>query len=660
MPGVAEYVRRLAVEIGPRPATTDAEADAADYIQGIMDGYGLEVERQEFESPRSAGGGLALGYFLVVLAAAAAWLPILVWPAVIVAALGAWGALGSAEGRGFVRLMPKGPSQNIIGRHVPRHRRGERLTKVVIVAHYDTAKSSPGFSPTFVRNRLLIVRIVAVCTGLVPLFLLLYALPIPWIPEKWLWYAALAAGAVTALGMLVTLYREFVLRPVPGGNDNASGVASLLGCIEAIVPAAEGDLTGATQPMRAVQVRQEAWTDGAESDDVVDVTPRQSRRADERYEGGGGVLDYAPAAVPEKDIAELPEDFKWAEPTQQQPQSQSVLDFDTVEFATVSDQTTSPSEERPSEREPEPQSGYPPKEDTSGRRPRQFDDSWADLDEEDASSRRSPRSDGTGVDADARGTSRESRPSRGDEAAPSRRREPEPKRGLWSRVRGKKENHERPSDWLGVDDSFDARKEGRQIGSWDNFDEDEGDGFGYKGGWAGDDPIGDPDFARTEAGRIRKRITESVDRALAEKEVWFVATGAKEPGGFGIRALVDDYGDDLRGALFINLQAVGVGNLHWISEEGVLRRRHSDRRLASTARRASSELELSAKSRVFREVPTDASYAIAQGMRAMSIMAFDINGRVANLHWADDTADSVQESNIENAVLLVAEMVRNL
>ena len=38
------------------------------------------------------------------------------------------------------------------------------------------------------------------------------------------------------------------------------------------------------------------------------------------------------------------------------------------------------------------------------------------------------------------------------------------------------------SDWLGVDDDFDAKRSGRDIGSWDNFEGDDG----WKGGATGD------------------------------------------------------------------------------------------------------------------------------------------------------------------------------
>ena len=106
---------------------------------------------------------------------------------------------------------------------------------------------------------------------------------------------------------------------------------------------------------------------------------------------------------------------------------------------------------------------------------------------------------------------------------------------------------ESTSGWLGVGDGFDAREEGRDIGSWDNFDEEEDDGMGFKGGWAGDDPIGDADFASNEAARIRRRVTETVDHSLDEKEIWWVATGAEEVGTFGMRAFLEEYADELAG-----------------------------------------------------------------------------------------------------------------
>ena len=44
MSGEMSHVIELAEGIGPRPATTDAEAKAADYIQGVFGARGLDVE----------------------------------------------------------------------------------------------------------------------------------------------------------------------------------------------------------------------------------------------------------------------------------------------------------------------------------------------------------------------------------------------------------------------------------------------------------------------------------------------------------------------------------------------------------------------------------------------------------------------------------------
>lgn len=53
--------------------------------------------------------------------------------------------------------------------------------------------------------------------------------------------------------------------------------------------------------------------------------------------------------------------------------------------------------------------------------------------------------------------------------------------GLFGRKR--KQQQESMSDWLGVEDDFDAKKSGENIGSWDNFDDDDtSGGSSWKGG----------------------------------------------------------------------------------------------------------------------------------------------------------------------------------
>ncbi|MDH4139246.1 MAG: M28 family metallopeptidase [Coriobacteriia bacterium] len=591
MPEVDQYLHALADDIGPRPATTDAEAAAADYLEDVMRARGLDVERQEFECPRTYSWAYVLYNALTITAAVASGWPRLLWPSFAVSALVALLMWMDLDLRwGLTSLMPKGPSQNVIARYTPRSRRGEKTRRVILVAHYDSARASLAFAPSMVRNIELTFLLLKTCTFLVPAAVLVRALPQVSQYAPWDWYATMALSAYLLLPLLINVHRELFMKATDGANDNASGVAAMLGVMDALVPEREAPDLGATQPIRRA--------------------PKTTSQPEEAQETG--LLEYAPAGAPEADVTQLPEDFEWAEPTKASS-DQSSFEFDTIEFDELS---------------------------TSRKRKPAPSGDWADVVDE-------------GIAAEPPAMAPVEEESSG-EAGPAQ--EKSRRRGLWSRSRGDREGG--VSSWLGLGRDFDARDEGRKIGSWDKLDDD--DGFGDKGGWAGDDPIGDPDFAATEASRIRKRVTESIDRALSEKEVWFVATGAEEAGSYGMRAFLDANAEDVKSAAIINLDNIGAGTLHWVTAEGMVRRYRADRRLLSVARKVSRESEILVKGREYKGLSTDGTVALRDRLKAMSIMAFDINGRLPNWHWRTDTSDSVQIENIEKAKKFVVGIIREL
>jgi len=205
-----------------------------------------------------------------------------------------------------------------------------------------------------------------------------------------------------------------------------------------------------------------------------------------------------------------------------------------------------------------------------------------------------------------------------------------------------------------------VRKEGSKIGSWDQFpEEDEDEDFGWKGGAAGED-FDDPDFAANEAALIRRRVTTGIDRELAEKEVWFVATGSEDVGAWGMRAFIDENREELRDAFIINVHDVGGGNVCYVSAEGMARHHHCDRRLMSAAKRVVRENELSYRAVALDASVTDAMAALVRGFRAMSITGFDINGRVPNRNWHTDVPDAVQADTVEKAADFVTRIIRDL
>jgi Peptidase family M28 len=642
-----QHLTALADEIGPRPATSDAESRAASYIESVFVARGLEPEVQEFDAPRTYSWAFVIYHLLSIASAVCAgqWLlqGRLVWPAVALSAIVAFVLWMDLDTRGgLTRIMPKGPSQNIIARHVPRQRRGERLKRVVIVAHYDSARASLAFSPGMVGQFPLTFALMKVSTFAIPVVLLAIAvpLPVPLVVDTYLWWLALAFGAYLLIPLLINMHREIAMPFVDGANDNASGVTAMLGVLHNLVtePDSSRFVTSQFNPIRR----------GPEAAAEMGVVPE------------GSLLNYTPAGT--RDAAtELPDDFQWVEPEAQMERQPSrgqgnLLEFGTIEFGAVGEGSRASrdrlAEERPPARSSEPARTPAPVSDRgpepSRRERRPVDDFTAGILDEDGALPGESGAAGVAPSIEA-----------GEPAA-----RPKRKGGLLGGLgrRNKKEEDADVKGWLGVGDEFDARKAGKEIGSWDNFggdnDDDDAGGLGWKGGWAGDDPIGDDDFAAHEAARIRRRVTEDHDRDLTEKEVWFVATGAEEVGTAGMEAFLAAYGEELRDALIINIDNVGAGQLSWVTAEGMARRYRANQRLIGLAKRVSREQDILVKPRVYKGLSTDATPALARGYRAVTLMAFGANGVPINWHWTTDTTANVEPELIERVTELVTNMIR--
>ena len=604
-----QYLSALADEIGPRPATSEAENRAAAYIESVFVARGLEPELQEFDAPHTYSWAYVLYHLFSIISAvcAGAWLlqGRLAWPAFALSAIVAFVMWMDLDTRwGLSRIMPKGPSQNVIARHVPKARRGEKLKKIVIVAHYDTARASLAFAPGVVGQFPVTFSLMKAATFALPVVLLARSLPIPGpaAVDTYLWYLSLVFAAYLLIPLFINLQRELGMPFINGANDNASGVAAMLGVLNNLVsePDPNRFVTSEFPPVRR----------GPEAAAEAGVVPE------------GSLLTYTPAGG--RDAAtELPDDFRWADAdaqTQRAPQSgQGLLEFDTLEFGTVGEGTRPPRtrESAPPE-EPLPGAGSAPSDPTQDMQPPS----------------KSRRERGGGLFG---GRGRKDKAPEAHEDAD---------------VKG----------WLGVGDEFDARSAGAEIGSWDNFgkgdDDDDAGGLGWKGGWAGDDPIGDDDFAANEAARIRKRVTESSDRDLTEKEVWFVATGAEEVGTAGMQAFLEVYGEELRDAFIINLDHVGAGQLSWVTSEGMARRYRSNQRLIGLVRRVSREREILVKPRAHRGLSTDATPALARGYKALTLMGFGADGVPVNWHWKTDTTENIEVEVVDRAAELVTDMIR--
>jgi len=657
------HVEQLADTIGPRPATSAAESNAADYIRDVYESRGLDAEIQVFDSPRTYAWAYVLYHLLTIGAAVGSGWSLL--PALLLALASAVLLRFDLDTRwGLSAIMPKRPSQNVIARHEPKVGRGERVAKVVLVAHYDSARASLAFSPGMVKSFSTTFGLMKSCTYVVPVLVLLRMFPYVDKLEPWSWYVTLVPAAYLLVPLLINVHRELFMKFTPGANDNASGVAAMLGVLERLVPEPDA-ATFVARETAKMRTQEEALSAG--------VVPE------------GALLSYSPVAPPSPRLESwADDDVSWD--TGVISRGQTDLGFDRPHG----------SEPAPAPAEPARWGFRDPDAEESARlfgtgaissRPLVADPGaasvpapapahWDASDDDEPVPRRLASgmplveldddlfaSPPLSRQAPAEPLPRELLDSGQPMPAPRRIEEAPKRRGLFGGG-GRKNKGERRgvTDWLGVGSDFDARKEGKDIGSRDNLADGDADAddAGRKGGAAAIEGIDDPDFAASEAARIRRMVTTSVDRELVEKEVWFVATGAEEVGTVGMKAFLREFGPDLRDALIVNLDNLGTGNLSYITREGMAKRYYADRRLVGAARRAAREGDLPVKGREYRGLSTDATPALARGFRAMSVMAFDINGRLPNWHWSSDTSDQVSERTLELTVDFVAALIKEL
>jgi hypothetical protein len=200
-----------------------------------------------------------------------------------------------------------------------------------------------------------------------------------------------------------------------------------------------------------------------------------------------------------------------------------------------------------------------------------------------------------------------------------------------------------PSAWLGVDKQFDARKEGKGIGSWDNFnDDDEWNGGAFGGA--------------SQKENIDAMM--SLSNELLGKEVWLVALGANESKSAGLRNLFANHASELKSALFINLLGVGIGDLVFTVSEGNFRPAQTDHRMQSLISGAAQNMAIPIAPVSFSAFATDGTETLRRGGRAISIMGLGRHLPVG-WRWSDDDSSRLREDNMQDVAALVLETIKN-
>lgn len=221
------------------------------------------------------------------------------------------------------------------------------------------------------------------------------------------------------------------------------------------------------------------------------------------------------------------------------------------------------------------------------------------------------------------------------------------KRGLGGLFGRKKKNEQDSmSDWLGVEDDYDAKKSGRGIGSWDNFEDDDD---GWKGGAASSDGASAEDMLAA--------VASMGDDELLGHDIWFVATGASDCDGAGMKEFLAAHRDKLRGVFFINLESIGAGRLSVVTVEGEQQLLKGDRRIMNLVNKVCKSFHVDCGAFEMPYAKTDAYAALEASRRALTIAGVD-GPRLACANTEDDLPCNVNPTNIATVSEVVTEVIR--
>ena len=263
------------------------------------------------------------------------------------------------------------------------------------------------------------------------------------------------------------------------------------------------------------------------------------------------------------------------------------------------------------------------------------------------------------------------------------------------------------SDWLGLDEDYDAKKDGRQIGSWDNFADDD-----KKGKWKGgatlrsglrddEDGLDDVEFETDQLGvpnfdsldlqgdpmdeeqqqeeqqlddeelepqvievdpetmeELREAVLRLGDDDLIAHDIWFVGLGASTLDHAGIKAFLREHRRDIRGSFLVNLDSVGAGKLTLLTREGTGDKKRSDRRMGRMITNIADALHIDLDHADYSWDETDATPAMQQRVRIGTLMGMSDDGVAAHSRTPFDEPEYLDDQQIANVADIVAELIR--
>jgi len=156
----------------------------------------------------------------------------------------------------------------------------------------------------------------------------------------------------------------------------------------------------------------------------------------------------------------------------------------------------------------------------------------------------------------------------------------------------------------------------------------------------------------------------AIEQPLKHTEVWTLLSGCEEVGCYGMTHFLKAYQDRLRDAYFINLEAVGCGDICYALSEGMGRTYRSDPGLVEIVRRVGTRRpELQARPEVLRIGYTETGVVVKNRLKGITVLTMKHNGLFSYVpywHQREDVFENLDEQTLSRVREFVWEMMQEI
>lgn len=175
--------------------------------------------------------------------------------------------------------------------------------------------------------------------------------------------------------------------------------------------------------------------------------------------------------------------------------------------------------------------------------------------------------------------------------------------------------------------------------------------------------------ALERSNEVQRNNAERLEREIAAvqrfqnpdftTEVWFVALGSEIGYHDGIRAFLKDHKNELRGAIFVNFDALGAGELSVVKDEGAFKKTSVSARMKRYVSKAKRATGLHVSDISLTGTDTTASIAAKSGCPVIHLVGAE-DGAVALQGSEDDILESLDEEALEENTNFLVELVKSI